>query len=469
MTDQSCPRDELLAGLDAGALSPAEERDIRGHLTTCEVCRTALEENREAARMLRAIATPRPSQAARDRAYAAVLQAMEGGPMVKARAAEGGPIGKARAEGGPIGKTSARSAAAKPAPPSAPASWFSFRIISGGIAAAACILVFVSLQFSARNRAAEMSVATAPAPTAMADHADANARLRLAGKRTGGVDLGAKEESVPAPPSIEAMKPADTPAAASPPAPAPAAEPEQKKLALDNNAPAGGRRDADEGAKAQFAAGVDREITRAAKLNVARQILLDARVRRARSQSAFQDAKKKDDETKTNSATDPGKGGGTAPQAPRPAPKPDSGTQGLEGGGNAQGDARRETQQTYEKETKNEADKAPAKALAKDAAVTAGERYRDPQDPSRGVLVGERGKCDLFSADDFGAALITSRTPISRDNPVSMQILLRTLDAELEKEPQDPEQRVEWARRVLVLAEAAGEDTRAKAAAAEVK
>jgi hypothetical protein len=375
---------------------------------------------------------------------------MERGPMVTGGQAASETV----APKAPMMKKSARSAAAKPAPPAAPASWFSFRIISGGIAAAACILVVVSLQFSAsRHPAAELSpLAAAPRQSFREDEA------KKEFERRGSVELGGKNDQNTFDTTVtNAAKPAPPQASPPPPAPAPVEEP--AKPALDNNGPAATRRDAEGAASAELA-GIDREITRRAKLNRAREILLlDRRVGRARAQSAFADDKKKDDATKSNSAADEPKGaGGTAPQAPQPARKA-APAPGNDAGGPG------ETQALKKPAEKSKADKA----LAKDAAVTAGERYRDPQDPSRGVLADDQGKSYLFSADDFDTALITSRTALSRDNPVSIQILLRTLDAELEKEPQDPEQRVVWARRVLVLAEAAGEDTRAKPAELHAK
>ncbi len=159
--DASCPRDELLAALGAGALTPAEETAARAHLASCAVCRDALAGNEAAAQKLRSLPAPRPSKAARDRAYAAVLEAMARGQGEAARAAA--PAAAPRPP-----------ATTKPAAPAAPARTPLFRVLAG-LAAAACVALVAGISLMSG-----MERASAPAAAQRALDGSAGSQVAMA-------------------------------------------------------------------------------------------------------------------------------------------------------------------------------------------------------------------------------------------------------------------------------------------------
>lgn len=71
-----CERGDLLIGVLEDELDPDERREVEAHLESCAVCRETLEAYRAASAAVREAELPEPSQAGRDRAYAAVLAAM---------------------------------------------------------------------------------------------------------------------------------------------------------------------------------------------------------------------------------------------------------------------------------------------------------------------------------------------------------------------------------------------------------
>ncbi len=495
MTDSQCPRDELLAALELGALSPAEERDLHAHLPSCAVCREALEENRRAASALRAVVAPRPSKEARDRAYAAVLAAME-----RPRAEQPAPPSEVKLEVKPASarapRTSSKAKLVVTMKPAQPAKRAGFRIVGGIVAAAACIFVVVGVFSSDRH-------AAAPA---------------AAEKQLGRADLPSAPTSSrkPVPPSDPAL------GAARPPAPPAAPAPPREALARDEKSNANAFKRAQQGPETQpfpgatetqqadrgfdekplkeedkggVAAAEPRAtrvpsqgealLARRKLLDKARRIVAledyDATVRRERTTQprrnapppsapkAGKEGGSKSDDDATEKAGDGTPTGGaaagekkkqaaeSAEKRDAPAPEPAPGKKVKD---EANDEAKLEAEQ--EKADKLGADKAPAAKPAdrKAAEPKAQVLFSDPFTDARKLLV-EDGADAYWVASvvkDSAIALLDSRSPIHPDDEAENAVLLRILDEHLARERKD----VEWARRAVAL-ESAIEGARLKA------
>ena len=86
-----CERNDLLIGLLEDALDPGERVAVEAHLEGCEPCREVVRAYRDAAGALAALEPPAPSEEGAARAYAAVLAAMEADGHAAPRAEGGGP------------------------------------------------------------------------------------------------------------------------------------------------------------------------------------------------------------------------------------------------------------------------------------------------------------------------------------------------------------------------------------------
>ncbi len=145
-----CERNDLLLGyLDEDALDPSERAAVEAHLAGCAACREALDEYRSAAASLRDLEPPAPSEEARARAYAAVLEAVQGagGGAVAGEGAE--PERRAPTGGGPLPR---RGLLLRLAP---------------ALAAAACLLLVISLAI--RERRTHDTAAAPREPAAAAE------------------------------------------------------------------------------------------------------------------------------------------------------------------------------------------------------------------------------------------------------------------------------------------------------------
>jgi hypothetical protein len=118
----TCPQEELLALLAAQALEGEERSSLEAHVASCAACAKSFEEAQAVSRALRSLPMPEPSRAAKERAYAAVLAAME-----------------ARAGREPASEAAPRRAARPRSP------WLKVLITAAsGLAAAACLFVALS-------------------------------------------------------------------------------------------------------------------------------------------------------------------------------------------------------------------------------------------------------------------------------------------------------------------------------------
>jgi hypothetical protein len=447
MTDEKCPRDELLAALAADGLSPDEERELNAHLETCAVCREARDQNDDVRRVLRALPLPRPREVARERAYGAVLEAMSRGK----------------------GSTEVTKSAAAPPARAVAATRRPFRMLVG-IAAGVCAVAMASLYVLEPSRQAAFAPEIARAPEADV------ARREEAGRRA----LKAQAESAPplSPPADAPRSPAPEEPTGGKPAPAAAPAPaELGEQNLEAFANAGGK----DRRKTPAPDRGDLAMTRRALLSVAHeQVRVDSAAHYlARNSAAGEEELEKE--------LDKSKGGTLKNDAPAPAPpaanddaKRDEAPRRAQSKPGAAGvPAKKALAEPTEKTEKKPADAETAdakKARAKAEAPADPEPLKqtdfDTEPPGtlvlrvtqraegtdvRGFWVEKTGK-DEAGANNFAGlsatAAVTSLA-VTIDDPAQRDRLLQILDRELAREPHD----LLWAKRVLALANAIGADT----------
>jgi hypothetical protein len=436
MNDEKCPRDELLAALAADGLSPDEERELNAHLETCAVCREARDQNDDVRRVLRALPLPRPREAARERAYGAVLEAMS------------------RGKGG----TEVTKSAAAPPAKAVAATRRPFRMLVG-IAAGVCAVAMTSLYVlgpqEARNAPASMQ---ASAPEA----------AKVAGREAERGALKTQEESAPLSPPADAPRPPAleetggrrAPAAA--PAPAESGEKNVESFA-DNEKDRRKTPALDRG---------DLAITRANLLNMAHE---EIRVASTAHYLARNTAKRDE--------LDKAKGGAMKDDAPAPASppandeeRPDETPRRLQSKPDAAGaPGKKASAEPVEKKPADAADAKKAEKVEKAQAPADPEPLKqadfDTEPPGTLVLrVTQRAEgtdvrgfwVEKTDKDQAGAnlaglsgtAAVTSLGAVTVDDPAQHDRLLQILDRELAREPHD----LPWAKRVLALARAIGVD-----------
>jgi hypothetical protein len=491
MTDeQACPREDLLAGLLAQALSPEEEVALEAHLAGCAVCRETLEADRAAGAALRALPLPEPSPEAATRAYQAILAATIG-RSAEASAPVASPPRKAAA---PITKMPAPRPAAVTG--EVTRTWQLTRVL--GWAAAACIVVVVGVEALGPTRHP-------------AERADTRSNLARAPQSAASTIAEAK-------PVLDSPQPA-------PPAPLPGSAPEAQAQAATNGAGLasaepriGGRSARGQGLDALESADAAKETTRrigtaseegdlalAAGLTEARGLLLEERYGKARRESRARDDEQRtprdEDALKKNDAdegaakqykSEDGKGGlardrfkdkapaeepaekpkakALAPAAPPPTdPTASSGaTPSAEPAGPATPRAavlRKSSETKKDAPAKAEPDRGGADAPATEAARQAprpdGFRFRQDarvilveRDGARAYYVEDRAVSGFAGKADAGAAPITSWAEIPVDDAATRAALRAVLDAEVRAQPHD----VRWAERVFALARVLGID-----------
>lgn len=492
-----CPSEELLAafGFEADALSPSEEKDLRAHLETCAVCRETLEQNRRAASALRAIPAARPSQAARDRAYAAVLKAMEAPRervAERATSAKRSPVASApRAKAAPV-------AAAKPV------QTHGFRVLVGSLTAAACLFIVAGVFFagsSSRTASAPNSPrmsAKLPADATSADSETAMAPHPLERPARRGAPSAPQASAPMAPtPPPSAPPPSDPPGdkdGASGLAPAEALVGKKDPAeALKESQGAEARSDesrarAEDSPKSNAflrkrddKAGATEQDVPAARLAAREQReLLLAKARKMIALDTFAD-----DQIAKGGARAPGKQaqgtgddrsagtprnvtGPRQPAKPNEAPAADEKTEkSAEGGGTKSAEKSDATKPEPSKPeaTKSDAQKkvagephseakakAPAKAGAKDEAAREAEAFlfADPGTETRRLLVLPATEEAFWvaapvTAERLGAS--DARTPIRPETAIENELLLRILDEHLARDAKD----MLWARKADAL------------------
>ena len=450
-----CPRDELLAALAADGLSPDEERELQAHLETCAVCREARDQNDDVRRVLRALPLPRPREAARERAYGAVLEAMS------------------RGKGG---TGVARNAAAPPAP--ALATRRPFLRVVGALAAGVCAVAMAGLYVLGPS---SREAAYAPsAPLAKASPEAAARRERAADASKAHEEDTARATRPPATPPADSLdapreKPRDaevpakpsspsedgTLAAGKPSAPAPGGAPAPPAdRALESFA------EADEAARKK-APDMDRgnmAMTRASSLRVAHGMVLEGKVAdridvaRGRSNSAQEPEAEK------------AKGGGAKDEAPAPAPPARKQEEGKESKAD---DFKSQQPQAGAKPRAAgaaEFKKALAAPRDADAPQPVGDFENEPSETTllrvtqrpdgtdaRAFWVArseDKSRADLPRRSESTAA-VASLSAVALDDPAQRERSLQILDHELARTPHD----LVWAKRVIALARALGVDT----------
>ncbi len=439
-----CPRDELLAALAADGLSPDEERELQAHLETCAVCREARDQNDDVRRVLRALPLPRPREAARERAYGSVLEAMS------------------RGKGG---TGVARNAAAPPAP--ALATRRPFLRVVGALAAGVCAVAMAGLYVVAPREAAyERSAPLAKASPEAAARREQDANVSKTNEET----AQRPATPPPAPPSADSLdKPRDAEApakpsspsedgalaAGKPPAPAPGGAPAP--------APPADRaleRFAREAARKKVLDSLERgdlAMTRAALLSVAHERVLEGLLP-ARARGNFPQ------EPEAEKAK-----GGAKDEAPAPAPPARKQDEGKE----SKPDDFKSQPQAGAAPRTAELKKAFAAPKDADAPQTVGDFDTEP--PGANVLrvtqradgTDARAQWVARLEDKSGAngadfarragstAAVASLSAVALDDPAQRERLLQILDRELARTPQD----LAWAKRVIALARALGVDT----------
>ena len=144
----NCDRGDLFALALDDDLTPDEHAEVDAHLADCGACREALADVRGLGERLRALPPEQPSELGRERAYAAVLDAMR---------AEAAGHTQAPRRASP----SQRLASARPAG--------ALIVFTQALAAAACLMIVASLTWDATEDATHQARSHLPAPEASSD------------------------------------------------------------------------------------------------------------------------------------------------------------------------------------------------------------------------------------------------------------------------------------------------------------
>ena len=448
-----CPRDELLAALAADGLSPDEERELQAHLETCAVCREARDQNDDVRRVLRALPLPRPREAARERAYGSVLEAMS------------------RGKGG---TGVARNAAPPPAP--ALATRRPFLRVVGALAAGVSVVAMAGLYVlgpSSREAASSAPIARAPQaapPEAAARRERAN--VSKTNEETAQLPATPPADLLDAPRDAEAPKkpsaPAEdgalaagkpsAPAPGGAPAPAPPADRALEGFAAGEAAPKKAP-DLDRGNMA---------MTRASFLRVAHGKVLEGTVADRIDVARGQNSSPQEPEAEK------AKGGGAKDEAPAPAPPARKQDEGKESKAD---DFKSQPQAGAKPRAAGAAELKKALAAPRDADAPQPVGVFDTEPPSETLLrvtqradgTDARAQWVARPEDKNGAdlvrrttstAAVTSLSAVALDDPAQRERLLQILDRELARTPQD----LVWANRVIALARALGVDTAERSA-----